>query len=274
MTPGDPNDPLLRQVLPSVEELVPRPGYSIDPVGDSEAIQAPGLLKKYRGRALLLVTGACAVHCRYCFRRHFPYADSALIHDHSRAAIRSLQSDSSISEVILSGGDPLMYDDHGLDSLFAELERLQHVRRLRLHTRIPIVLPSRITPKLCEVLSGRRLKTLVVVHVNHARELSDEAHGSLAALRKAGIDLLNQSVLLRGVNDSAQTLAGLSEALFDCGVLPYYLHMMDPVAGGAHFDVPATEARQLLDRLRPMLPGYLVPRLVREIPGAEFKQPV
>lgn len=274
MTPGDPHDPLLRQVLPSAAELSESPGFSADPVGDALAVRAPGLLQKYAGRALLLVTGACAVHCRYCFRRHFPYEDGALVSDRDREAIERIASDPGITEVILSGGDPLMYDDHRLSKLFAALADIEHLRRLRLHTRLPVVLPSRVTPELCAILSGNRLKTLVVIHANHARELSDDVFTALCELRRAGTHLLNQSVLLRGVNDSAAILAELSEALFGCAVLPYYLHLLDRVSGAAHFEVAEPKAKALLSALRSELPGYLVPRLVREIPETPFKQPV
>jgi EF-P beta-lysylation protein EpmB len=274
MRRGDGNDPLLRQVLPTPAELVPRAGYSTDPVGDGQALHAPGLLRKYRGRALLLLTGACAVHCRYCFRRHFPYAQDSLLRDRQDEAVRELTSDRGISEVILSGGDPLTYDDGRLAGLISKLSDIGHLRRLRLHTRLPIVLPSRVTPRLCAMLADAPVKTLVVVQANHPRELGEQVRPALAALAEAGLPLLNQSVLLHGVNDATGTLAELSEALFDCGVLPYYLHLLDPVSGAGHFDVPAKTAATLMNGLRARLPGYLVPRLVRETAGAAFKQPV
>jgi EF-P beta-lysylation protein EpmB len=274
MTVGNAQDPLLRQVLPLDAELEVHPGYTTDPVGDSLSARASGLLKKYQGRALLVVTGACAVHCRYCFRRHFHYGAGSLIHSREGKALRTVAADQEITEVILSGGDPLMYDDSGLADLISALESIPHVKRLRLHTRLPIVLPSRVTPELCASLSESRLKTLVVVHANHARELSQEVGKALGAFSGTGTSLLNQSVLLRQVNDDAQTLAALSEDLFDCGVLPYYLHLLDPVSGAAHFEVPESKARNLMTQLRRRLPGYLVPRLVKEIPGAAFKQPM
>jgi EF-P beta-lysylation protein EpmB len=237
-------------------------------------VQAPGLLKKFKGRALLLITGACAIHCRYCFRRYFPYAEGTIQADGAGAALDTLAKDASVSEVILSGGDPLMLDDSVLSTLIGRLEQLPHLKRLRLHTRMPIVLPSRITTRLCEALSGSRLQSSIVVHVNHSRELESEAHAGLGRLRQAGITLLNQSVLLKGVNDSEHSLTELSEALFECGVLPYYLHMLDRVAGTAHFDLDDTKAVVLLDRLRAQLPGYLVPRLVREQSGCPYKTPI
>jgi L-lysine 2,3-aminomutase len=274
MTRGDPQDPLLRQVLPLGDELQDPPGFSTDPVGDHAALRTPGLLQKYQGRALLLVSGACAMHCRYCFRRHFPFGELSLGAHHVAEAITRLGRDSSINEVILSGGDPLMLDDHALADLVARLEEISHLRRLRLHTRIPIILPSRTTDRLCRTLRESRLRPVLVVHTNHARELGAETRTALEWLRLTGAVLLNQSVLLRGVNDDAQRLAELSEALFECDVLPYYLHLLDKVSGAAHFDVDEATAARLLDRLRRLLPGYLVPRLVREVAGEPYKTPV
>lgn len=274
MRPGDPADPLLRQVLPLREEGQAQPGYTLDPVGDAQARDAPGLLRKYQGRALLVVTGACALHCRYCFRRHFAYGAEALIHDREQLALRTLAEQPDLTEVILSGGDPLMLDDARLAELFRQLRTLSQVRRLRLHTRLPVVLPSRISPRLCALFAASRLPLVIVIHANHPRELSPEVGAALAALRRTGATLLNQSVLLRGVNADPDCLAELSEALFAAGVMPYYLHLLDPVAGAAHFAVPIAEAREILHRLRAALPGYLVPKLVREVPGAPSKLPL
>ena len=271
--PGDPEDPLLRQVLPIREETLARPGYIQDPVGDASAVRAPGLLQKYHGRALLVVTGACALHCRYCFRRHFPYATETLNRDPGQRAIEAIARDPEITEVIVSGGDPLLQDDRHLARLIERLAGIPHVRRLRLHTRVPIALPSRITPSLCALLTGHRLSPLIVVQANHPHELGGGVPEALARLRQASLPVLNQSVLLRGVNDRAETLAQLSESLFDHGVLPYYLHLLDPVAGAWHFEVPPAGARALLETLRARLPGYLVPRMVREIAGGRFKYP-
>ncbi len=273
MTPGDPADPLLRQVLPIAAELEQHPGYILDPVGDGQSRRATGLLQKYRGRALLLVTSACALHCRYCFRRHFPYG-AALINDRDQAALTAIAADPGITEVVLSGGDPLMLDDERLAVLFDRLTAIAHVRRLRLHTRLPVVLPSRITPAFCTLLGGSRLRIAIVIHANHPRELSPQVRLALEAMKTAGATMLNQSVLLRGVNDDATSLADLSEALFEAGVLPYYLHLLDPVAGAAHFAVSLAEARAIMDRLRAEMPGYLVPKLVRELPGGVCKEPI
>ncbi|WP_455385428.1 EF-P beta-lysylation protein EpmB [Acidihalobacter prosperus] len=274
MRHGDPQDPLLLQVLPQGSERVASPGYVSDPVGDLAAEAAPGVLHKYHGRVLLIATGACAVHCRYCFRRHFPYADSNPARGAWRVALDYLHAHPEVDEVILSGGDPLVLDDDKLSALIRELERIPQLRRLRLHTRLPIVLPERIDDALLEWVRGSRLKIVCVVHANHANELDDAVEQALRRLRTAGAELLNQSVLLRGVNDSAQALGRLSERLFDCGVLPYYLHLLDPVAGAAHFHVDDRQAGEVMQELRARLPGYLVPRLVREEAGAPSKTPV
>jgi EF-P beta-lysylation protein EpmB len=274
MESGNPRDPLLLQVLPVADELRNPPGFIADPVGDGSALKTPGLLQKYRGRALLLVTGACAIHCRYCFRRHFAYDEGSALSDHAAGAILRLAQDASISEVILSGGDPLMLDDTALAALIDELAAIRHLSRLRLHTRLPIVLPSRITNELCRALTATRLKPIVVVQANHANELSQASRRALRRLVEAGVVLLNQSVLLHRVNDCPDQLADLSEALFECGVLPYYLHLLDRVRGAAHFDVPNATAAQIMDRLRARLPGYLAPRLVREVAGQPYKEPL
>jgi EF-P beta-lysylation protein EpmB len=274
MRPRDPTDPLLRQVLPLEAELAEVPGYTADPVDDRAALRGPGVLQKYHGRALLLTTGACAVHCRYCFRRHYPYADARPAHDGWRGALRSIAALPDVEEVILSGGDPLTLSDERLAALVTAIERLPQIRRLRLHSRVPVVLPERLTPGLLELLRHSRLQVALVIHCNHPNELTDPLAAGLHALQRRGVALLNQAVLLRGVNDAADVLAALSTELFGCGVLPYYLHRLDPVAGAAHFDVPDQSAIALLAALRTRLPGYLVPRLVEERPGAPAKLPL
>jgi EF-P beta-lysylation protein EpmB len=271
---GDPADPLLRQILPLGAELDEVPGYSRDPVGDMPSLAARGLLHKYRGRVLLITTGACGVHCRYCFRRHFPYSEETARADEWREALDYLKGDASINEVILSGGDPLSLSDERLAALVRSLEGIPHIRRLRIHTRQPVVLPSRVDDSLVGWLKACQLQKVVVLHINHAREIDAAVQEACARLRGTGATLLNQTVLLRGVNDSAKVLSNLSEALFEAGVLPYYLNLLDPVAGAAHFDVPEAEALVLMTELRAQLPGYLVPRLVREVPGAPSKMPV
>ncbi len=273
MRRGDPHDPLLAQVLPLRAEQYEQAGYRQDPVGDMAASLDHGILKKYRGRALLVTTGACAVHCRYCFRRHFPYAEQALLR-HWQAALHTLGQLPDIDELILSGGDPLTLSDRRLRGLLEDAAQLSQLRRLRIHTRLPVVMPSRMTAALVRLLAESRLQTVVVIHANHPNEITPELGTALQPLAATGVTLLNQSVLLKSVNDDADTLAVLSESLFEIGVLPYYLHLLDPVAGAAHFDVPLEQARRLLTALRSRLPGYLVPRVVREEPGAGFKTPI
>ncbi|HLA74703.1 MAG TPA: EF-P beta-lysylation protein EpmB [Gammaproteobacteria bacterium] len=274
MQKGDPHDPLLRQVLPLAQESLAVPGFSLDAVGDLAAMAAPGLLHKYHGRVLLVTTGACAIHCRYCFRRHFPYAEANPALEQWGHSLDYIRADPSIKEVILSGGDPLSLSDARLASLVERLAAIPHLKYLRIHTRLPIVLPERITDELLHWLTGTRLKPTLVIHANHANELDHAVRYALGQLTARGVVLLNQSVLLRGVNDSSTALAALSEALFDAGVLPYYLHLLDKVQGAAHFEVPVAEACALMEQLRATLPGYLVPRLVREQAGADSKLPV
>jgi EF-P beta-lysylation protein EpmB len=274
MRRGDPHDPLLMQVLPIAAELNRVDGYSTDPVGDMASRASQGVLHKYAGRALFVTTGACAVHCRYCFRRHFPYQNESASAQGWDAALSYVRSDPTIEEVILSGGDPLSLSDRRLQQLSDALEAITHVRRLRIHTRYPLVLPERIDAGFKSWLGRVRLQKVVVIHANHSHELDALSKRACRDLIEAGATLLNQSVLLAGVNDDVRALAELSEALFDAGVLPYYLHVLDRVEGAAHFDVPTQIALQLHTELTATLPGYLVPRLVREIPGAAAKTAV
>ncbi|MGB0722103.1 MAG: EF-P beta-lysylation protein EpmB [Gammaproteobacteria bacterium] len=274
MRPGDAADPLLRQVLPLGAELNPVTGFGPDPVGDRAALRAPGLLHKYAGRVLLNTTPACAVHCRYCFRRHFPYADAGHGPNTWDAAIDYIRADVSINEVILSGGDPLSLSDARLRRLTDGLAGIAHLRRLRIHTRLPIVLPARVDDGLLSWLEGLPWSPVMVVHCNHPAELDGPTIDALKRLRDSGLTLLNQAVVLAGVNDDADTLVALSEKLFQAGTLPYYLHLLDRVAGAAHFEVDEHAATALHAALRERLPGYLVPRLVREIEGAPSKTPV
>lgn len=271
MKKGDPADPLLRQVLPLAEELEEWPGFLADPVGDLQAVAVPGLLHKYQGRALLIATGACAINCRYCFRREFPYAEAQLSRSREAQALAHIRADASIQEVILSGGDPLVLDDKRLGTLVDGLSAIPHVRRLRLHSRLPIVLPSRVTQGLEQILGNTRLKTVLVIHANHANEFDKPVGQALSRFRQAGVVLLNQSVLLKGVNDTVEALVDLSETLFEQGVSPYYLHLLDRAKGVGHFDLAQDSALALWEGLRRRLPGYLVPRLVREEAGAPYK---
>ena len=268
---GDPADPLLRQVLPLAEEAIPVPGYEADPVDDEGARRTAGLLQKYPGRALLITTGACAIHCRYCFRRHYPYAEAPKSLAAWEPALAEIAADDSLHEVLLSGGDPLVLVDGFLAALAARVAAIPHVRRLRIHTRLPIVIPERVCDELLAWLAGTRLAPYVVVHANHPAELDDAVAGALKRLVEAGVVVLNQAVLLAGVNDRGDVLAELCERLVDLRVIPYYLHQLDRVAGAAHFDVPQDVGLRLVQGLAARLPGYAVPRYVREVPGAANK---
>ena len=269
--PSNPNDPLLRQVLPLFQESFEVPGFELDAVDDASFRLAPGLLKKYSGRALLIATGSCAVHCRYCFRRHYPYGEEPRRLDDWQPALDAIAADTSIQEILLSGGDPLMLTDRRLSDLLDRLEAVPHLRRLRVHTRLPIVLPERVTGTLLDRLTECRLTTVVVVHANHAAELVADCAEALRKLVAAPLTVVNQAVLLRGVNDLVEAQCDLSTALIDLGVLPYYLHQLDRVAGASHFEVPVEEGRALVQEMRRRLPGYAVPRFVREIPGEAHK---
>ncbi|MEO8011813.1 MAG: EF-P beta-lysylation protein EpmB [Dokdonella sp.] len=274
MRHGDRHDPLLLQVLPGKPELEAAVGFDDDAVGDLLARVAPGVLHKYEGRALLVATGSCAIHCRYCFRRHFPYAEETAAGSRWQAALNYLADDPTISEVILSGGDPLSLSTARLAELGDGLVKIPHIIRLRIHTRLPVVLPERIDDELTDWLAGLPLQRVVVIHANHANELDEAVAAACLGLRVSGATVLNQSVLLRGINDHVEALARLSERLFACHALPYYLHQLDRVRGAAHFEVDDSQARALHEALRRRLPGYLLPRLVRETAGAASKVPV
>jgi len=272
MEKGNPQDPLLKQVLPVAEEEVPLSSYTHDPLNERGAERTPGILQKYAGRALLIATPACAIHCRYCFRRHFPYRP--FTERHLDAAFAYIRREDSIREVILSGGDPLCLTDEKLVALINQLATIPHVQQLRIHTRLPVVLPERVDDNLLAWLTETPLPTVIIIHANHPHEIDETVIKALAGFRTAGIFLLNQSVLLRGINDDGDTLIALSERLFTAGVLPYYLHMLDPVVGVGHFAVEERRAKEIMAEMRSLLPGYLVPRLVREIAGAGYKIPL
>lgn len=271
MRRGDAHDPLLRQVLPLDDEDRIVPGFTLDAVGDLAARAVPGVLHKYTGRALLISTGSCAIHCRYCFRRHFPYGEELAARGEWRDAVAAIAADTTIHEVLLSGGDPWSLSTAKLRELTDRLRAIPHLTRLRIHTRLPIVLPERIDTELCEWLQSLPWPVVVVVHANHAREIDREVRAALQRLRTTGVTLLNQAVLLAGVNDSVDAQCELGETLFAAGVLPYYLHLLDRVHGAAHFEVDASTATATMDAMRARLPGYLVPRLVREIAGESSK---
>jgi len=272
MVPNDPKDPLLLQVWPDAGEDVSEPGERDDPVGDRASALEPGLLNKYNGRALVIASGACAIHCRYCFRRNFPYQESPPS-EWTRHLDR-LRSETSLRECVLSGGDPLSLTDSVLNARVQDLASIPHLATVRIHTRLPVALPARVTPDLCRALAGTRLRAVVVLHANHPSEIDDRVRDAAGLLRKEGIQLLNQSVLLRGINDRAEVLEALSVRLWDAGILPYYLHALDRVTGSSRFLVPDVEASRLVRELRGRLPGYLVPRLVREIEGEDSKTPL
>lgn len=274
MRHGDPDDPLLRQVLPLDDEMRPMPGFALDAVGDSTARAGTGVIQKYQGRSLLVATGSCAVHCRYCFRRHFPYAEETAARDGWREAVALIRADASIDEVLLSGGDPLSLATSKLAELTDALAGIPHLKRLRIHSRLPMVLPERVDDALVDWLAALPWPVAFVIHANHANEFDASVDAALSRLRQAGVQLLNQAVLLRGVNDSVDALADLSERCFAAGVLPYYLHQLDRVAGVAHFEIGDAQALALHAALAARLSGYLVPRLVREVPGDTGKRPL
>jgi EF-P beta-lysylation protein EpmB len=269
---GNPRDPLLRQILPIGDELNHYAGFSNDPVGDLKSVKQKGLLHKYHGRVLLINTGACAIHCRYCFRRNFPYADLQLNKQEEKDVIQTIQNDSSIQEVILSGGDPLILSDERLSKLFEAFSEISTLKRIRIHTRLPIVLPDRVTEELLTIFKNSPKKVIIVVHCNHANEIDNDVENACKRLKSANVTLLNQSVLLQGVNDNATTLCDLSERLFEMGVLPYYLHFLDKANGTGHFQVSEQEALALLNEVQNRLSGYLVPKLVTEQAGELSKQ--
>lgn len=271
---GDINDPLLRQVFPLLDEQIQLPGFSRDAVGDLAARPQSGVLHKYQGRALLVTTGSCAINCRYCFRRHFPYAEETAAANQWQSAIAYLAEDTSISELLLSGGDPLSLSTAKLNSLTEQLAALQHIKRLRFHTRLPIVLPERIDDEFVAWLKALPFQLVFVLHANHANELDVAVAEAVHRIKGAGATVLNQSVLLNGVNDHTAALVALSERLFACGILPYYLHQLDKVEGATHFEVPLAQAKRMHAEMMAQLPGYLVPKLVQEIAGQSHKTPI
>ncbi|MCY7354597.1 MAG: EF-P beta-lysylation protein EpmB [Lysobacter sp.] len=274
MRQGDPHDPLLRQVLPIDDEDRIVEGFTLDAVGDAAARSANGVLQKYQGRALLVATGSCAIHCRYCFRRHFPYSDETAARAGWQEAIATIRNDASVDEVILSGGDPLSLATSKLVELTDALAGVPHIKRLRIHSRLPVVLPERIDAGLLSWLDRLPWPTTLVIHANHTNEFDGSVDAALAQVRKTGITVLNQAVLLRGVNDSVDALAALSERSFAAGALPYYLHQLDRVSATAHFEISDDIAQGLHAALAARLSGYLVPRLVREIAGDPGKRPL
>ena len=268
---GNPNDPLLLQVIPSRKEEVKVSGFTSDPLSESQFLPAPGIIHKYKNRLLMVTTGACGIHCRYCFRRHFPYDDQSLTPSISEQSFGYIQNSTQVNEVILSGGDPLSLSDLKLKSILNRLEEIPHLKRIRIHSRLLAILPERITENMVQLFSQTPLKVIIVTHINHPNELDEFFALQLKWLKAAGVTLLNQSVLLKNINDSDHVLVALSEALFDAGILPYYLHLLDPVEGAAHFDVAEEKAKEIYAKIMANLPGFLVPKLVREEAGAQNK---
>ena len=271
MKSGDAQDPLFLQVVAQAVESMATEGFDSDPNNESEAVLAAGVLQKYSSRALLISTGACAVHCRYCFRRHYPYSESPAGLEQWRPSLKVIAKDSNMEEVILSGGDPLILPDHVIGQLLNALADIPHVKHVRFHTRTPVVLASRITTSLIRQLQSTRLKVWFVIHSNHANELDGEVLTGLSKLQQIGIPVLNQAVLLRGVNDDEETLYDLCKRLIDAQITPYYLHQLDEVAGAAHFHVAKSRGIELISALRKRLPGYAVPRYVKELAGERSK---
>ena len=273
MRPGDPQDPLLLQVLPDAEEFTVTPGFSDDPLAEQSNPQ-PGLLHKYESRVLIIFRGGCAINCRYCFRRHFPYQDNNINKARLQELLDYVQAHSQVNEVILSGGDPLMASDDHIQWFVEKLQAIEHVTRFRIHTRLPVVIPQRLTEQLADILTGSRLKSVMVLHINHANEIDDALAERLTVLSKKGVTLLNQAVLLNKINDTVEAQVALSEKLFEASVMPYYLHLLDKVAGAAHFEVTEAQAKAIMSGMLARLPGFLVPRLVREIPDRPSKTPI
>lgn len=271
MEVGNHKDPLLLQVLPQAIETVQQPFFSTDPLKEQQKNPIPGLLHKYPHRVLLTLTGGCAVNCRYCFRRHFPYAENLPGRSNWKQTIEYIKADSAIEEVIFSGGDPLILKDHLIAEFVDELENIPHLLRLRIHTRLPIVIPQRVTAEWIDWMKKTRFQMIVVLHCNHPNEIDDHVISALQLLKTAPITLLNQAVLLKNVNDNADVLVNLSKRLFQAGVLPYYLHLLDKVEGAAHFDVNEETAYLLMADIKKRLPGFLVPKLAREVPGMLHK---
>lgn len=268
---GNPHDPLLNQVLPVTQETEPAVGYSPDPLDEAEHNPVPGIVHKYGNRLLLIVSPNCAINCRYCFRRHFPYQENRQSKAQWQQALSYISSNTAINEVIFSGGDPLAANDNFLRWLTEQIANIPHIKRLRIHTRLPVVIPSRIDESFLNWATGTRLVPIMVLHINHRNEINSAVRHMVQRLVNSGMLVMNQTVLLKAINDNAETLVELSEALYDSGVIPYYLHLLDPVAGACHFDIAAQQAQQIYSQLQTQLPGFLVPKLVREISGEKSK---
>jgi len=274
MEMGNPDDPLLLQVLSQASEDIQQEGFIADPLAEKNSNHQRGIIHKYHSRALVLLTGGCAVNCRYCFRRHFPYQENRLGKQHWQEVLEYLNKNTSLSEVILSGGDPLLLDDHLLENYINQLEAIPHITKLRIHTRLPVVIPQRITEKFVKLLNDSRFACSIVFHINHPNEIDSLFEKQIEPLQRSKTVLLNQSVLLKGINDSSEILCNLSEKLFTAGIIPYYLHLLDKVSGAAHFDMSKEAALIIYKEMHLKLSGYLVPKLTREEPGKGCKTPI
>ena len=270
---GNPNDPLLRQLLPTPDENLEVPGFVADPLHEAGVQLETGILHKYSNRALLVVNGTCGIHCRYCFRREYPYSGNSLTQDWT-TAVERIAGNEAIEEVLLSGGDPLTWVDSKLGDLITALNDISHLKRIRIHSRMPIVIPQRVTDGLLDVLNSSNSPIVMVLHCNHANEIDAEVVEICRQLINHRIVLLNQAVLLRGINDSVDSQIHLSERLVEAGVVPYYLHQLDSVRGASHFRVPQNVGVQLIQEMRKRVSGYLVPKFVQEIPGEPHKTPL
>ncbi|WP_409419862.1 EF-P beta-lysylation protein EpmB [Marinomonas sp. RS-M-Aa-14] len=268
---GNPQDPLLLQILPSAAEMQKVIGYTKDPLEEADHNPQKAIVHKYKRRLLVITTGTCAVNCRYCFRRHFPYGDNQLAQAEWQSVIDYVKHHPEINEIILSGGDPLMMKDALLANKVRKLEALPQIKRLRIHSRLPVVIPERVCTEMIDWIQASRLDIVMVWHINHANEVDHELTLAAAKLKQAGVTLLNQGVLLKGINDSVEAQVNLSETVFAAGILPYYMFTLDPVEGAAHFDIHIEDAQRLMGKVAAELPGYLVPRLAKEIPGKPGK---
>lgn len=267
----DINDPLLRQILPTTQELQNNNSFCADPLQEANFNKIPGLLHKYSSRVLIIVTKACAINCRYCFRKEFQYSANIASGKNLENIINYIAKDSSIIEVILSGGDPLIAPNNYLQHLISKLESIKHIETVRIHSRVPIILPCRLEPEFINILLKSRLNIVLVTHTNHPQEINQEVAEYFKLLQNTKITLLNQTVLLKNINDNAGVLAELSRKLFSIKILPYYLHILDKVNGTKHFAVKLSTAKKIYGELQSKLPGYLVPKLVTEKPGAKHK---
>ncbi len=269
---NNPLDPLLLQVLPLNQELHITPNYCQDPLNEHKFLKAPGLIHKYKNRVLLTLTSACGIHCRYCFRQNFPYSENIIPNKNRQLQLDYIKNNSHINEIILSGGDPLCVNNKYLDNLFTDLSQIDHIKTIRFHSRMPIIIPDRIDTGFIDVLNNhKKFKIVLVTHCNHPNELDDTIKAKMELLIKNNITLLNQSVLLKNINNCPDILTNLSNKLFDYRIIPYYLHLLDKVQGVGHFDVDINEVKQIMHKVQSNLPGYLVPKLVREIPGEVSK---